>query len=150
MPKPKSSIRQKPYKVQEDIETRVNDIVLNVLAEYITPEMAVRLLLNEIGRGGRILVIDENIVGLEHELAFMNYTVYTVVLGESDEEIKKRLRGRVLITQNGKDFADDIFKHRYGLIWVRQVPDFKILAERVRDVLMKRNFCLNLTQVARI
>ena len=120
------------------------------MANKITLLEAVDLILNEAGRGDRILVVDENLLDLEKELSALRYTVYPVPFNTSDEEIKRELRGRIFITRNGKDFAKDVEKFYYGLIWVHGNTDAKILAKEIEQVLMAANFARNPTQVVRI
>jgi hypothetical protein len=130
--------------------TKIVSLLENVAAGTTSVKQAVYILLNEIGRGDRILVIDENLLDLEKELAALRYTVRMVPRGMDDEDIKRTLRSRILITCNGVDFADDTEKYYYGLIWVRKPTDAKILAKKVEAVLMRANFAHNLTQVVSI
>jgi uncharacterized protein with PIN domain len=130
----------------KDIKYRINGIVEGVFRGQITVAKAVDKLLQEIGRGGRILMVDENLYGLARELRALNYTVDLVLAGTPDEEIKKLLPGRVLITINGKDFVDDTKNYRYGLIWVRKSTDAKVLAKKVEAVLMSSNFRRSVAQ----
>jgi hypothetical protein len=116
----------------------------------ITPDAAVDQLLAEMARGGRILVVDENMLGLERELARLNYTVYPVDVHQADAMIMKELKGRVLITQNGQDFKDGCKRHYYGLIWVQGQPGFKQLAKKVEAALRRHNFAGDLTQVVKV
>ena len=115
-----------------------------------TVESATERLLYEMGRGGRILVVDENLRGLEQELSHLNYTTHSVDRREDDEEIKKRLRSRIFITNNGQDFADDVERYYYGLIWVQHQRDYAVMAREVEAVLMRHNFGRNLTQVVKL
>jgi uncharacterized protein with PIN domain len=129
-----------------NIEFRINKIVEGAVSRRITAAKAVEKLLQEIGRGGRILAVDENLYDLARELWELGYTTHLVLSSNSDEDTKVTLPGKVLITINGKDFVDDTEKYRYGLIWVRKSTDAKILAKKVETVLMSANFRRNVTQ----
>ena len=133
-----------------NIKILVNKIVENAVFRQITVAEAVEQLLQEIGRCGRILVVDENLYDLAQELISMNYVVHLVTRGANDEQIKATLGARVFITINGKDFVDDAKKYRYGLIWVRKSTDAKVLARKIEAVLMSANFRRNLEQVVKI
>lgn len=125
--------------LQEVVEGRRS---LNAAAEY---------LLQEMGRGGRILVVDENLLGLEAELADLNYTAYPIRRRQADDEsIKHEIYGKVLVTRNGKDFADGVSSGYYGLVWVQSDADFAVLAKRIEAELMQRNFKRNLAQVIKV
>lgn len=83
-------------------------------------------------------------------MARLNYNTRLVTLGEDDEAIKPRLRAKVLVTRNGKDFHRDIKKYRYGLLWITNRGDHRTLAVRIKNVLMKANFNGNLMQVVKV
>lgn len=110
----------------------------------------VDFLLQEMGRGGRILVVDENILDLEPELLELGYTVDTVDLGGPDEAIKKQLKNRVLVTRNGRHFVDDVADFRYGVIWVVSKGDAKTLARKVERAMMTSNFHRKPAQVVKV
>ena len=108
-------------------------------------------LLIEMGRGGRILVVDENLLGLEKELSKLRYTTYPIsTRSELDESIMSQLKGRVFITRNGKDFVNGIVKHRFGLIWIVSRSSNRDLAKKVKCALMKSNFYGKPVQVVKV
>lgn len=117
-----------------------------------THDSVVGILLNEMGRGSRILVVDENLLDLDAELSDMNYTTDVIRAGTEDQQIKMQLHNRVFITQNGRDFCDpkEMLRYRYGLIWVTSNPDTKVLAQRVEQALKQTNFKRHLVQVVKI
>ena len=135
-------------------ETRlVQSVLEDLIGHRIDFGTAVGRLLAEMGRGQRILVVDENLLSLEPELAALGYTTEVVDLGEADAEIKKQLRSRVLVTRNGEDFSDpeEMKKYYYGLVWITsKTKDEKTLAEKVKETLMASNFAQNLTQVVKV
>jgi hypothetical protein len=129
----------------------IRHVLQQLLEGEITEDIAVASLLYEMGRGGRILVVDEHLLGLEQELSAMNYTTLTVARNVHDDVIKQSLNSKIVITKNGQDFEDDLVKYRYGLIWiVSKIDDHKLLANMVKDALMKANFSKNLTQIVKI
>ena len=113
-------------------------------------EEAVDWLLMEMGRGGRIFVVDENLFGLDDYLVELGYTVYRIQSGLADSEIKQQVGGRVLITNNGEDFASDTERFGYGLIWVTRIRDFATLAKNIEAAIMAHGFRRNLTQVIKV
>jgi hypothetical protein len=135
-------------------ETRFVQAVLeDLLGHRIDFGTAVGRLLAEMGRGQRILVIDENLLSLDPELAAMGYTTEVVDLGAADAEVKRQMKSRVLITRNGRHFSDpeDMKRFYYGLIWVTsRTKDEKTLAGKVRDALMTSNFAKTLVQVVKV
>src|ERR1044071_5415304 len=100
-----------------DIEDLIEKAVQDAVDGKLTVMEATSFLLDEMGRGGRIFVVDENLRGLERELSAMNYTTYTVKRSVEDWKIKEEIKGCVFITNNGKDFVDDVAEEKgdYGL-----------------------------------
>jgi hypothetical protein len=130
--------------------TIIESLIQDAITGLKPISQVVEVLLDEMGRGGRILVVDENLAGLDAELSRLNYTTYMVTLGTDDDLIKRELKGKVLVTNNGKDFVDDHEKFRYGLIWVTKQRDFQVLAREVDAALMKANFRAKVAQVVTI
>jgi hypothetical protein len=133
-------------------ERFIKKTLRQVLNEKITIQEATDRLLTEMGRGGRVLVVDENCLGLDPELASMNYTVKTLEPGLKDAEIKKRLRSRVFITRNGEHFNSpaDMEKHYYGLVWLVSKGDDKRMGKKVEAALTASNFNRHLLQVVKV
>lgn len=103
-----------------------------------------------LARGGRTLVIDENVASLRPFLSEKNYTVQ-VAYGE-DEKIKSNLLdGVVFITNNEKHFIDreDRLYYNYGLIVVPSI-DMQLLTDYIEKCLMESNFRGDLLQVWKI
>jgi len=133
-------------------EQSIEKLLEQVADKSLPVHEAVDILLQEMGRGGRNLMVDENLYGLEPFLSEMGYTVYRVQSGFPDDQIKKLLESRVFITKNGQHFSDpeDMQKFYYGLIWVKSNLDEMRLAEAVKGMLMTKNFGKNLTQIATV
>lgn len=135
-----------------NLKQELKVLIEDVAEGRTTVRKAVAFILNEMGRGGRILVVDENLRDLDDELAKLNYTVQPVITEDPDQKIKKSLGGKVFITHNGDDFKDKAERHkwRYGLIWIKVNPPAKDLAKRVEEALVKANFSNNLLQLVTI
>lgn len=134
---------------QEILFTR---IIRRVLAGKMTVERAVDRLLYEVGHGGITLLVDETSYGLVAEFKSMNYTVYPVDPGIDDLAIKRQIRGRVLITRNGKHFSvlKDREHYDYGLVWVTSTGNDAAVAKKIEKVLMRSNFARNPHQVFKV
>ena len=149
----RGALTGKAMKSVHEPETKfVQSILEDLIQHRIDFGLAVDKLLAEMGRGQRILVIDENLLSLEPELAAMGYTTEVVDLGAQDSEVKKQLRSRVLVTRNGEDFSnpEEMKKYYYGLVWITsRTEDEKTLAEKVKEKLMTSNFAKNLVQVVK-
>ena len=130
----------------------IEALIRGVVDRTHTIDEAVGVLLNEMGRGGRIFVVDENLMGLERELSQLNYTTYTVSPHLDDQLIKEQVRGRVLVTGNGRHFVDDVGqdKGNYGLIWVTSQKDHQVLAGEIAQAIQRVNFRRNLNQVVKV
>lgn len=103
-----------------------------------------------LARGGRTLVIDENVESLRPFLQKKNYTVQAAY--GDDEKIKSNLLdGAVFITNNEKHFIsrEDRLYYNYGLIVVPNM-DTQTLANFVEECLMSSNFGGELLQVWKI
>jgi len=107
-------------------------------------------LFEDMGRGSRILVTDENLTGLDVELGKLNYTVQSVERGLTDDQIKRQMAGKILVTSNGQDFVDGVEAFYYGLVWVQHSSDYKALAKKIEQALMTTGFRNNLTQVIKV
>lgn len=107
-------------------------------------------LLAEMGRGGRTLVFDENVFGVEPFLARMGYSTRLVEAGQLDSQIIPRLRAKVFITKNGRDFVHAIESAYFGLVWVTSTSPDQDLAKKINDAMMAAGFGANLTQVIKV
>ena len=133
------------------LESLVEDVLKKVSTGQLSVVKAADLLLTEMGRGGRILVVDENLLGLEMELSALGYVTYTVATrGQVDEMIRPQLRSRVFITRNGKDFVEGLTKHHFGLVWIVSRMSNRDLAKKIAKVLMKSNFHRKPVQVVKV
>jgi hypothetical protein len=127
------------------MEKFVSEIIYAVRDGKMSVDEATRKLLLEMGRGGRVLVVDEHLFGLDHELARLNYTVNRVKSGADDSEILQDLDNRVFITKNREHFKNEINKFNFGLIIVKsKYGDYIQLAKMISDELMKLGFRNNL------
>jgi len=117
-----------------------------------TVDEVVDLIFEDMGRGSRIFVVDENLIGLDNELGRLNYTVYTLPKGLNDDEVKRKITGRVLVTANGGHFVADVANLHYGLVWVLHSGDYKVLAKKIEKALMamKTNFRRSVEQVIKV
>ena len=114
----------------------------------MTVEEATEFLLNEMGRGGRILVVDEHLDGLDDALAKYNFTVTMVRKGTKDEDILPTLDNRVFITKDYERFEKDMNEYNFGLIAVKgKYGDYQQLSKRIKIVMMGAGFRKNLRQV---
>jgi hypothetical protein len=107
-------------------------------------------LLTEMGRGGRTLVIDENLFGIERHLAALGYSTRLVTVREPDPQIIARLRAKVFITRNAKDFLPFTASGYFGIVWVEALLPNPDLAEKIKDALSIAGFGANLTQVIKV
>ena len=129
----------------------LDEILCAVQSGKLTVSEASERLLTEMGRGGRILIVDEHLDGLDDELAKLNYTVHMVRKGLKDHEILPTLNNCVFVTRNYDEFEDHLDEYKFGLIAVKGAfGDFKQLAQRVKAALMKAQFNNNLKQVVSI
>ena len=130
----------------------VQKVLEDLIGHRVSLPEAVDKISAEMGRGGRILVIDENLLDLEAELAAKNYTVEAVEISSTDTQIMKQLRSRILITRNGRDFAEPklMKEYYYGLVWVRSRLSAPDLANTIEEKLMASGFARNLVQVVRV
>jgi hypothetical protein len=104
-----------------------------------------------LARGGRSLLLDENVKGLRSFLQKKNYTA-SVAIGTDDQIKENLIRNHVFISDDDRGFLD--FQTRqlyyYGLILVPNEMDSKNLANLVEKVLMAAGFGNNLLQVWQI
>jgi len=136
-----------------DCKLKFERILARVVRGTLSERRAVDLLLNEMSRGGRTLVVDEDLRGLERELAGLRYTTELLPAGLLDPQIKPLLRSRVFITGNGIDFIvpEHMDRYYYGVIWIdTKSRDYPTLAGKVQDVLKTHNFGKNLVQVVKV
>ena len=75
----------------------LRDILERVVKEDITISEGVDLLLNEMGRSSRTLLIDENDYALDVELSNLGYTTHPVPSSMQDPNIKRILWGKVIV-----------------------------------------------------
>ncbi|MBF0473971.1 MAG: hypothetical protein HQK93_09625, partial [Nitrospirae bacterium] len=94
--------------------------------------------LSEMARG--VLVVDENLKGIEPFLIKRNIRVVIPESGMKDQKIKETiLPHRIFITNNAKDFIDDIISYEYGIISTDNLKskDPENLAKLISDVIIK-------------
>ena len=133
-------------------KAEITALIQDVLSGEKSVTQVVEALFEDMGRGARILVLDENLSDLDGELAELNYTTKTVEPGLSDLEIKRALRSRVFITRNGRHFSDpqDMQKFRYGLLWLVSEGDARFLAGKISQAIMKNSFKRDLIKVVKV
>jgi len=139
--------------VFRDNEDLIESVLTSLLRGDIGKETALGMLLDEMGRGGIVLVADAHLLDVGDALRRINYTMHTIPQDMSDAEIKNRLEGHVFITRNGRHFnaTGDLIKYNYGLVWVTaKVKDAKVLAEKIKLALMRADFNGNLRQVVQV
>jgi hypothetical protein len=103
-----------------------------------------------LARGGRTLVLDENVESLRSFLLKKNYDV-DVAYGR-DEQIKRNLlNNKIFITNNEEHFIDreNRLYYNYGLVIVPQLNS-QILADSIEKCLTESNFKSNLLQIWKI
>lgn len=96
--------------------------------------------LTEMSRG--VLVVDENLIGLEDELRKRNIKVIVPKRNMSDEDIKHELlTHRIIVTNNTKDFIDAAVEVEYGIIATENIKfkDSKRLADIISKAIIKFN-----------
>ena len=89
-----------------------------------------------------IVVLDENVSGMEPELNNRNIRVIPIPKGTDDEVIKKHyLPGRIIITSNSCHFVDDASSYEYGIIALDKIKfkDFKFLASIVSNAFIRED-----------
>lgn len=87
-----------------------------------------------------VVVVDENISGIESELLKRNIKVISIPKGTDDEIIKQvYLPRRILITTNSAHFIDDASSYEYGIIALDHLKfkDSKNMAVLVSKALIK-------------
>ena len=129
----------------------IRQIVDDIVSGKLKPASATRRLLYEMGRGGRTLVVDENLYGLVARLTDLGFTAHGVQAQIADPRIKKELFNKVLITRNGRHFVKDQEKYHYGLIWITSnAPDI-VLARKIDRLFVRgTGFKKNLLQTFKI
>jgi hypothetical protein len=133
------------------MEKFLSEVLYDVQSGKVQIPEAIELLLREMGRGDRTIIVDEHLDGLDDELARLNYTVRMVRKGLKDHEILPTLNNRVFVTQNYSEFEDYLDEYKFGLIAVKHAfGDFKQLAQRVKDAMMKAQFNNNLKQIINV
>ena len=133
-------------------ERFIRQVLRDVMSGRLTEDQAAERLLQEMGRGGVILKVDENCLALAPLLMARNYTTETVEPGLDDQGIKRQIRSRVFITRNGQHFNDpkDLERFDYGLVWVRSRADDRTLARSIERTLMRSRFNSNQHQVVEV
>lgn len=87
-----------------------------------------------------IVVLDENVSGMESELHKRNIKVIPIPKGTDDEIIKRHyLPGRIIITANSRHFIADASSYEYGIIALDKIKfkDPKKMATIVSDAFIK-------------
>jgi hypothetical protein len=87
-----------------------------------------------------IVVLDENVSGMESELNNRNIKVIPIPKGTDDEIIKKHyLPGRIIITANSRHFVGDASSYEYGIIALDKIKfkDPKKMASIVSDAFIR-------------
>jgi hypothetical protein len=100
------------------------------LAKYIT------------GMSRGVVVLDENLAGLESYLRDENIRVIIPESGLEDDKIKYQLLPhRILITNNSKDFIDDATSIEYGIIATENIKfkDQKKFVKLISKAIIKFN-----------
>jgi hypothetical protein len=112
-----------------------------------------KLVHEALARGGRTLVLDENIMELRDLLRNKNYTV-NVAHGVDAEILEDQVRNHIFLTNNASDFDDEDLQKLcyYGLVLTPNPNDFdsKLMADAIEKVLMQANFAGNLIQTWQI
>ena len=103
-------------------------------------ELKEMLRLNEMSRG--YVVVDENLESLSPYLQAKKIKVIVPPKGTSDEHIQEKyLPGRILITNNTKDFVEGIIEQEYGIISTEGInsKDPNRLADLISKAIMKHH-----------
>jgi hypothetical protein len=88
-----------------------------------------------------IVVLDENVSGMESELRARNIKVISIPKGTDDEVIKRHyLPGRIIVTANSRHFIDDASSYEYGIIALDKIKfkDPKMMALIVSNAFVKK------------
>jgi len=96
--------------------------------------------INEMARGR--VVLDADLRGIELELTKKNITVIAPEQSLSDLDLKRNyLAGRILITNNSKDFVDDAIAYEYGIIATEGLPskEPKQTADMISKAIIKHS-----------
>lgn len=128
----------------------------------------------ELGRGGRIVVIDHDLrkvaplgqaaaplrrdprrLAEQVEAALCGGWYFTTEMLHADEPIevaKRRLNCRVLVTARGEEFSSlaDRQRHHYGLIWLVSRGDAATLAGRVEQAIVRAKLSVRPSKVVRV
>ena len=128
-------------------------LIDKLLAGELSKAEMLERLLAEMGRGGRMPLVDAALPEakwLEGKLCEKNYLAL-LTRGKGIKTIKKTLAGRVLVTRRGEAFNDpaDLVRFYYGLLWI-VTPNDQTLPDRIESALLKANFSLNLRQIVKV
>jgi hypothetical protein len=78
--------------------------------------------IEEMAKHGYVtILLDENLRGLETALEDDGFKVVMPLPGLKDEELRRKARGWVILTQNSKDFVDDAPRFDYDVIGVEDI-----------------------------
>jgi hypothetical protein len=102
-----------------------------VADQQIAVKAAVKALMMEIGRGGRIMVVDEHLRGSERELCPVGVTVDEPVTRTGTEKVK--LKGSIFVARRARTFASMSKKCYYGPVWVASKDDHRISARKSKQ-----------------
>ena len=135
-------------------ESHMDEFLTKVLEQVhcrtMSVEEAKRQILQEMGRGGRILVMNEDLRELEQELSILNYTTTSVPRHLEDTQIKGALWAKIIITRSGRQFVADLDKYYYGLIWIQSDLPWQKMAKKIESTLVSATFKMNLAQAIKL
>lgn len=89
-----------------------------------------------------VLVLDENLWGsLESDIKDQNFKVVKPKAGQKDEDIGDILFHRILVTNNAKDFVDNVLPWEFGIISTEKVSvsDTKKLSKLISKAFIKHS-----------
>lgn len=88
------------------------------------------------------IVLDENLWGeLEFEIASRHIKVFKPYAGQSDESMAAILYNKILVTDNSKDFIENITSWEFGIIATENIKfkDSKKLANLISKAIIKHS-----------
>lgn len=94
----------------------------------------------KVGMARGVVVVDENLFGLENFLVQQNIRCILPDVSMVDEDIKyKLLPHRIFITNNANDFVDDAVAGEYGIISTENIrfKDFKMLSKMISRAIIE-------------
>ncbi len=104
----------------------------------------------EMAKHGYItILVDENLRGLESALDDDGFRVDMHIPGLTDEQLKKRAKGCMILTKNSKDFVDDAPRFDYDVIGVEDIKFIDNSPTRTNQTVKKISNAIRRAQIGK-